>query len=107
MTIVGANLSLPNRPRSLLPFLGLWVASYLAALFLTSVAAFLVVLTAYASTPDGGQSWASIVWLCLFPSGLAFSQWLLVRRYVANPLPPWTVATIVAALLGQLAGSPR
>src|SRR5882672_18127 len=102
MTIVGANLSLPNRPRSLLPFLGLWVASYLAPLFLTSVAAFLVVLRAYASTPDGGQSRASIVWLCLFPIGLAFSQWLLMRRYVANPLP-WTVATFGAALLGQLA----
>jgi hypothetical protein len=102
MTIVGANTSLPNRPRSLLPFLGLWVASYLAPLFLTSVAAFLVVLTAYGSTPDGGQSRAAVVWLCLFPSGLAFSQWLLARRYMENPLP-WTVATFGAALLGQLA----
>jgi hypothetical protein len=102
MTLVGANLSLPNRPRSPLPFLGLWLASCLAPHFLTTVAALLVVLAAYASTPDGGQSWASIVWLCLFPIGLAFSQWLLMRRYVANPLP-WTVATFGAALLGQLA----
>ena len=78
------------------------MASYLAPLFLTSVAAFLVVLTAYGSTPDGGQSRAAVVWLCLFPSGLAFSQWLLARRYMENPLP-WTVATFGAALLGQLA----
>lgn len=102
MTIGAANLPLPNRPRSLLPFLGLWMASYLAPLFLTSVAAFLVVLAAYASTPDGGRSRATVVWFCLLPIGLAFSQWLLMRRYVENPLP-WTVATFGAALLGQLA----
>jgi hypothetical protein len=101
MTMVGTNVALPNRPRSLLRFLALWLASYLAPMFATSVVAFLIPLTAYRATPDAGQWPLAIVWLVLLPTSIAFGQWLLMRRYLLSAAL-LVAATAAAALLAQL-----
>ena len=99
--MVGTNPPLPNRPRSLLRFLAAWTASYVVALLLTATAIALLLLAHIVRDPDSAATLGAFVWLSLFPAGLAFGQWLIMRRYVRNALP-WASATLAAALLAQL-----
>ena len=94
--MVQASVDILNRPGSLLRFLALWVASYLAPVLLT-LAAVVGVLVAGAVPNE-----AMIVSLCLLPAGLAFGQWVLMRRYLRKRAL-WSAATLAGAALGQLA----
>jgi hypothetical protein len=96
MTIVGAHVPLPNRPRSLPRFLSLWLASYLAPWG----AAILARLTGIAHGPASVEYAETLVWFGVIPIGLAFGQWILMRRYIRNALR-WAGATFVGALLAQ------
>jgi hypothetical protein len=101
MTMVDADPVLPSRPQSLRGFLAAWLATYLAPLLLTWAAVFVAVVSRLVGTPDTARHVSSILWLSMFPVGLAFSQWLLMRRCVPDARP-WGIATFVAALLAQL-----
>jgi hypothetical protein len=101
MTMVGTNPPLPNRPRSLLRFLAAWMASYVVALLLTATAIAFLLLAHIARATDSATILRAFAWLSLFPAGIAFGQWLLVRRYIRNALR-WASAIYVAALLAQL-----
>jgi hypothetical protein len=103
MTIAAANPSLPNRPRSLVPFLALWMVSYLAPC-LAAWTVVTVVGLAYSPNDDNPKLFphvARAVWIVLWPAGLALGQWMLMRRYLPR-VHFWALATFAGALLERV-----
>jgi hypothetical protein len=103
MTIVGANVALPNRPRSLLRFLAPWLASYLVPCL---VAWTVVTVVALAFPPNSDNPTlfphvAIAVSIFLWPAGLALTQWMLMRRYLPKA-HVWALAAFAGALLERV-----
>jgi hypothetical protein len=96
-----ADMALPKHPQSLLRFLAVWAASYVAAFLLTAVALALLLLAHIVRDADSAATAGAIMWLSVFPASLALGQWLIMRRHVRNALP-WAAATLTAGLLSQL-----
>jgi hypothetical protein len=101
MVMVGANLALPNRPRSLWRFLALWLASYLAPVVVASMLAALIVVAGRITSLVIARYGVFCIWLVLLPAGGACGQWMWARAYLPNALR-WTTAIFTAALLGQI-----
>ncbi len=105
MAMVGAKVEILDPPPSLPRFLALWLATYLVPIVVISAAQIAVLFGDLALYPVLGRYAWAMIWLYLFPIGLAVGlavgQWMLMRSYVAKPRL-WSVATLAGALLAQL-----
>jgi hypothetical protein len=105
MTMGGADVALPNRPRLLLRFLARWSASYLAPCLVAWIV-IMVVGMAYPPNNDNPTLLpyvATAVWIFVWPLGLALGQWMLMRRHIPKA-HFWALAIFAGALFERVSG---
>lgn len=107
MTMVGTTLALPKRPQSFWRFLAPWLASYLGPCLVVSTVASVVFWATVWIDPTFAPHARQIIWLSLWPLGLAGGQWMLMRRYLPKAhtwalLMYWSLRRSSAAGVGQL-----